>query len=112
MMKPSSVLVIGGVLGSRGAVGTSIGARDFVSGTGCSGTVVELAAIDDVIPAAIAGPPTFDTVACTEVGGVQFCKARSIPRFRQWMIRSGLSILLKSGVSDCRSAGRVERSVS
>ncbi len=38
MMKPSSVLVIGGVLGSRGAVGTSIGARDFVSGTGCSGT--------------------------------------------------------------------------
>ena len=82
-------LVIGGVLGSRGDVGTSIGARGCVSGTSDIGTtvvsrlgispVVELAALDDSIPAALVG--------------CQFCKARriwwhdkprtSIPRLRQ-----------------------------
>ena len=101
-------LVTVGVIG----VGTGMGARDFVLGTGCSGTaaalsfgtgiVVELAAIDDVAPAATVGAPT-------KVGGVQFCKARrmrshvrpcdSMPRVRQRVIKSGLSILLRPGIS-------------
>ncbi len=89
-------LVTVGVIG----VGAGMGARDFALGIGCSGTapsrppvfgtgtgtVVELAVIDDILPAAVVGTPT-------KVGGVQFCKARrirshvmpcvSIPRVRQ-----------------------------
>ena len=65
-------LVIGGILGFRGDVGNSIGARGFASGTGSIGTTVvsslgtgpdvELAATDDAIPVALVGASTFDTV--------------------------------------------------
>ena len=66
-----------GVIG----VGAGMGARDFALGIGCSGTapsrppvwgtVIELAAIDDILPVVVVGTPT-------KVGGVQFCKARRI----------------------------------